>query len=343
MKSIVEENLVSFKTLEQKVFAYVCELGRMITQVILETYDDELAKERDTKVYRDKGKRKTSIKTVYGEVEYRRRVYRRESEEGEVAHIYLLDQAMQMEKIGLISTNLAQKIALTVTESPYRVSADVISGTCGQIISHGGVWNLIQQLGERISKEEEYAVQQMEAEQTEGKKAVGILFEEMDGVWLRMQDSRHKKAPKQEMKVFTMYEGWEADSPKRSRLVNKTMLAGMEKSGLFHQKREALIEKIYDTDEIGQRILNGDGGSWIKEPYDPETIYQLDRFHIYKEIKKKIRDGAAQEQIREMLEKKKVDEMLEYILIYADSIYVRQLESEPFADLILSHLVMTRK
>ena len=47
MKSIVEEKLVSFKTLEQKVFAYVCELGRMITQIILENYDDELAKERD--------------------------------------------------------------------------------------------------------------------------------------------------------------------------------------------------------------------------------------------------------------------------------------------------------
>ena len=301
MKSIVEEKLVSFKTLEQKVFAYVCELGRMITQIILENYDDELAKERDKKAYRDKGKRETSIKTVYGEVEYSRRVYRTESEDGEAAYIYLLDQAMQMEKIGLISTNLAEKIALTVTEAPYRVSADVISDTCGQTISHGGVWNLIQQLGERISEEEEYAVQQMEADQTEGKRAVGILFEEMDGVWLRMQDSRHKKAPKQEMKVFTMYEGWDADSPKRSSLVNKKMLAGMEKSGSFHQKREALIEKIYET-------------------YDPETIYQLDRFHIYKEIKKKIRDGVAQDQIREMLEQKKVDEMLEYIQIYADSI-----------------------
>ena len=320
MKSIVEENLVSFKTLEQKVFAYVCELGRMITQSILENYDDELAKERDTKVYRDKGKRKTSIKTVYGEVEYCRRVYRRESEDGEAAYIYLLDQAMQMEKIGLISTNLAEKIALTVTEAPYRVSADVISGTCGQSISHGGIWNLIQQLGERISEEEDYAVKQMEADRAEGKKAVGILFEEMDGVWLRMQDSRHKKAPRQEMKVFTMYEGWKADSPKRSRLVNKTMLAGMEKSDRFHQKREALIEKIYDADEIGQRILNGDGGSWIKEPYDPEAIFQLDRFHIYQEIKEKIRDVEAQKQIKELLEEKEVDEMLEYILIYADSI-----------------------
>lgn len=28
MKSIAEEKLVSFKTLEQKIFSYVCELGR---------------------------------------------------------------------------------------------------------------------------------------------------------------------------------------------------------------------------------------------------------------------------------------------------------------------------
>lgn len=320
MKSIVEEKRVSFKTLEQKIFAYVCELGRTITQAILENYDDELARERNKKVYRNKGKRATSIKTIYGEVEYSRRVYRTETEDGRTAHIYLLDQEMQMEKIGLISTNLAEKIAMTVTEAPYRVSADVISDTSGQCISHGGVWNMIQKLGERISKEEEYAVRQMEADQAEGRKSIGILFEEMDGVWLRMQDPRHKKAPKQEMKVFTMYEGWDADSCNRSRLVNKKMLAGMEKSSLFHQKREALIEKVYDTDEIGQRILNGDGGSWIKETYDPEAIFQLDRFHIYKEIRKKIREEAAQKRIKELLEEKKVDELLEYIQIYADSI-----------------------
>ena len=31
-----------------------------------------------------------------------------------------------------------------------------------------------------------------------------------DGVWLNMQDGHHKKMKKQEMKVFTMYEGWDA-------------------------------------------------------------------------------------------------------------------------------------
>ena len=322
MNTIIAENLVSFKELEQKIFAYVCELGREITQIVLESYDKELAEGRDKKIYRDKGTRATSIKTVYGEVSYSRRVYRTENEEGQVEYIYLLDQAMQMDKIGLISTNLAEKIALTITESPYRVTADIINETCGQYISPQGVWNLVQRLGERIDEEETYAVQQMNADQAEGSKAVPVLFEEMDGVWLHMQDEHHKKMKKQEMKVFTMYEGWDAEKEKenRSTLVGKTMLAGMEDSNTFHEKREACIRQKYDADEIGQRILNGDGGSWIKEPYDSEAVFQLDRYHIYQEILRKIQDKKAQKEIRELFDAEKIEEMLEYIEVYATSV-----------------------
>lgn len=264
MNTIVNEKLVSFKELEKKIYSYVCELVREITQQMLESYDEELAKSRDKKVYRGKGKRKTSIKTIYGEVEYSRNVYRTETEDGQVAHIFLLDQAMHMDKIGLISTNLAEKIALTVTESPYRVTAEQISSTCGQSISAGGVWNMMQRLGERIDEEKE--------------------------------------------------------KQNRSTLVNKTMLAGMEKSNDFHAKRETCIRKKYAADEIGQRILNGDGGSWIKEPYDPDTIFQLDRYHIYQEILRKISNKDAQKEIRRLFDEEKMDEMLEYIQIYATSV-----------------------
>lgn len=264
MNTIVNEKLVSFKELEKKIYSYVCELAREITQQMLESYDEELAKSRDKKVYRGKGKRKTSIKTIYGEVEYSRNVYRTETEDGQVAHIFLLDQAMHMDKIGLISTNLAEKIALTVTESPYRVTAEQISSTCGQSISAGGVWNMMQRLGERIDEEKE--------------------------------------------------------KQNRSTLVNKTMLVGMEKSNDFHAKREACIRKKYAADEIGQRILNGDGGSWIKEPYDPDTIFQLDRYHIYQEILRKISNKDAQKEIRRLFDEEKMDEMLEYIQIYATSV-----------------------
>ena len=322
MSTIVKEELISFKELEKKIFAYVCELAKEITVQMLENYDKELAESRDKKLYRNKGKRQTSIKTIYGEVEYSRNVYRTETEDGQMAHVFLLDQAMKMDKIGLISTNLAEKIALTVTESPYRVTADIISSTCGQSISAGGVWNMMQRLGERIDEEEYHAVKQMNADQAEGEKIVPVLFEEMDGVWLNIQDEHHKKMKKQEMKVFTMYEGWDAEKEKagRSTLVEKVMLAGMEKSKEFHEKREACIRKKYNADEIGQRILNGDGGSWIKEPYDPEVIFQLDRYHIYQEILRKISDKEAQREVRRLFEEEKIEEMLEYIEIYAASV-----------------------
>ena len=202
MKSIVDENLVSFKMLEQKIYDYVCELGRLITQQVLESYDAKLAESRDKKTYRGKGKRKTSIKTVYGEVEYRRTVYRTKTKQGETAYVYLLDEAMQMDKIGLISTNLAEKIAMTVTEASYRVTAETISNTCGQTISSSGVWNMMQRLGERIDEEEQYAVKEMHADRAQGEKVIPVLFEEMDGIWLHMQNSNHRKMKKQEMKVF---------------------------------------------------------------------------------------------------------------------------------------------
>ena len=287
---------------------------------MLEGYDAELAEGRDKKMYRDKGRRNTTIKTVYREVACSRKVYQTRLPDGKKEYIYLLDEAMHMDKIGMITTNLAEKIAMTVTETPYRVAAETISSTCGQSISHGGVWNLVQKLGERISEEEPHAVKQMEAGQARGKEMLPVLFEEMDGVWLSMQDKRHKKMKKQEMKVFTMYEGWDAKSKGHSRLINKTMLAGMEKSDEFHAKREAMIENKYAVDEIGQRILNGDRGTWIKEPYDPETIFQLDCYHIYQEILRRISDKKVQKEIRELFDGEKINEMLDYIQNYADSV-----------------------
>ena len=87
-------------------------------------------------------------------------------------------------------------------------------------------------------------------------------------------------------------------------------MLGMEKSSRVHSKREALIEKIYDADEIGWRILNGDGGSWIKEIYDPKPS-SMGKFHIYKRSKRRSglqkprrtdqRTSGAEEKVDEML------------------------------------------
>lgn len=321
MKSIVEESQITFKELEQKIFAYVCETAVEMTRIILEDYDKEIHADRDRSQYRDKGKRTTTIKTVYGDVTYERYVYQTMDEEGHRAFVYLLDEAVNVDKIGLISTNLAEKIASCVTENPYRVTADIISNTSGQKISHGGAWKLVQKLGERVSMEEELLVKQMNADKAEGSRKIKVLFEEMDGVWLRMQGKDHKSIPKQEMKVATVYEGWDKEDRSGSRLCGKKVIAGMEKSSEFHEKREAQIRSIYNADEIEYRILNGDGGSWIKDPYEPDTVFQLDRFHIRQEIKRKLnQDKEASKAVEGLFEAERMDEMLSYIRIYADSV-----------------------
>lgn len=321
MNTIVNEDKITFKELEQKIFNYVCDLAVNMTKIMLEGYDRELHAERDTKRYRDKGCRKTTIKTVYGDVTYNRHVYETKTEEGLKAYIYLLDQSINIDRIGLISTNLVEKVVSCVTENSYRTTAETITETCRQRISHGGAWKLVQRLGERVVEEEQQLVQEMNEDQLKPENTINVLFEEMDGVWLKMQGKNHKSMPKQEMKVSTIYEGIDISNPNRKVLMGKKTLAGMENSTEFHEKREAQIRSIYNTDEIEYRILNGDGGSWIKDPYEPDTIVQLDQFHIYQEIKKQInKDKEAQKDVEALFEAEMIDEMFEYLEMYINSV-----------------------
>ena len=89
----------------------------------------------------------------------------------------------------------------------------------------------------------------------------------------------------------------------------------------FIKKEKRRLEAFIMVDEIKYRILNGDGGGWIKDPYDPEVIYQLDPFHIKKAIKDKInRSEEARTDITALYEDGKIDYMLDYIEMYANSV-----------------------
>jgi hypothetical protein len=302
INTILQENVMSFKEFEQKVFSVICELARNLTTEVLAKYDQELANSRDTKKYRDKGVRKSSIKTVYGSVGYSRRVYKHINEEGKTEYIFLLDEAMKMDKIGLISTNLAEKVVEAVTQLSYRATANDVSSMTGQTISHGGAWNLVQALGEKICLEEDALVSDMKKDVLKGEIETEVLFEEMDGIHINIQGKdRPAKKKKREMKVAIAYSGWKADGKNNTTLVNKVMTAGFDASKEFHKKREAMIKQKYNTDEIKVRILNGDGAEWIKSPYEEETLFQLDQFHIYQAIIRNIKDKVAQKQRRTLI------------------------------------------
>ena len=166
-----------FNQLEQEIYDYGCEIARNIMVEILELLDDRVAKERNRADYRDKGKRKTSIKTLMGEVEYSRRVYKKESETGVKEYIYLLDQELEINKIGLYSGNLVQLIVESGSNESFRKTAKIIRSTTGQIISHGGVWNVVQAVGSKLKAEEKEQVKAVTQESNQGSRERKILFE----------------------------------------------------------------------------------------------------------------------------------------------------------------------
>lgn len=69
---IVTKEGLKFNDLEKKIYKFVCMLGCFIIKSILESRDRKLMKARDTKKFRHKGYKNNCIKTIMGEVEYKR-------------------------------------------------------------------------------------------------------------------------------------------------------------------------------------------------------------------------------------------------------------------------------
>ena len=322
MKQMIKDNQLTFKSLESDIYRFICEFGQRITKQILEMYDQRLKKERNKSIYRNKGLRTTSIKTLYGEVSYQRTVYETHDEYGQKHFVYLLDENLKLENIGLISENVVEQIVSSITEMSYRNCAREISGKTGQSISAMGVWNIIQALGAKLEEEEAGLVAENKTGRLKGKGKAPVLFEEADGVWLNLQgaDKRKRKFPKAEMKLSIAYNGWKSEGQGKLRLNGKVVTAGFIKAKEFHKIREAQIAREYNLDETEVRIMNGDGAGWIKKVTDKSTIFQLDPFHRNKSIRENISRAKARRDLYELLEEGNTVRLFEYLEIYRDSL-----------------------
>lgn len=322
MESIIAENGVTFKELEKNIYSWICQIGRQFTIEFLERYDRILMESRDRKKYRHKGQRQTTIKTVYGEVTYHRAVYEAIEEDGVKHYVYLLDETLQLDNVGLISTNMAELLVKGITEMSYRECAAKISEMTGQVISAMGVWNVIQELGGKACEEEEQLVEEYKKGHIQGEKEAPVLFEEVDGVYVRLQgkDRKRSRQGKAEVKVGIAYDGWKQVGKGRYELSDKVVVAGFEGAKKFHEYREVAIAGKYNLDEVNKRILNADGASWIKKIKDKSTCFQLDPFHRNKAVREKIHNRKAVCDIMELLEQEKIEELFAYLETYRNSL-----------------------
>jgi len=311
-------NGITFKEMEKTFFGIGCEIARMLMKETLEIVDKELAESRDKARLRHKGKRRTTIKTLMGEVPVNRAMYKYFNDDGSTEYIYLLDEALGLDTVGLISPNLVEEMLEHVCEMSFREVSRVVSGFTGQRISHQGVWNVVQAVGEKQAEVEERRVKAFKNNELTGSREVPVLFEEADGLWLSMQGKSREKTQKgkKEIKVGIIYEGWRKRYPlsKEYETVGKTVICGFMKAEEFKELRDATIAEKYNTDEIIYRVLNGDGASWIRSGHDMETdIFQLDRYHLSRNMVRSVNDKRARRHIKGWLKLGEIDKALKKI------------------------------
>ena len=308
-----EKNKIDIREIERTIFSAALCAGRSAMAGHLEELDDALAETRDKKRYRDKGRRRTVLKTMLGEVEFSRRVYVTEDDAGMKEHIYLLDEALGIDTPGQISPMLSEMVATAACESTYRESARQVSELTGQTISHQTAWAITQETGGRVRAREERLAAQARQDKGTGKLESKILYEEADGIWLKLQGKDRKAyGSSKEMKAAIAYSGVRQDGERR-RLADKVACAGFEGVEDFIRHKEGVIASVYRVDEIDLRILNGDGANWISAHKDEVAIYQLDPFHRNRAIREYVNDPELQDLMIDLLYAKDIDKLLAVI------------------------------
>jgi hypothetical protein len=318
----ITEKEISFYEIEKRIQRKCHELGREQLKEILESRDKELAETRDRSVYRHKGKRKTVIKTVMGEVEYERAVYETLSEGGIRSYVYLLDESMGISGSGFMSGLLSEQIAHASCESSYRRAARCVSDMTGQRISHMTAWKVVQSVAEMVEEDERKAAKAAAVGKGSGIVERKLLFEEQDGIWLKLQGkSRKQHGRGREMKLAIAYEGARKVGAGRYELSNKVVYSGFEETEKFQERKEGAIAAVYKADDIEIRLLGGDGARWIRQGITDETVhFQLDPFHRNKAIRQYVKDPQMQSRMYELLHAKDIDMLLTYIQALSNSV-----------------------
>ena len=330
-KNILTKDSVSFKDLEEIAFKIACEFANEILRNMLEEYDKQVMESRDTSIYRHKGKETTTIKAKTGLVEYTRTKYITKNENGKNQCIYLIDEMLNIKEKGQISGGIIELIVKNIAEVSYRVCAEMINNMTGLSISGVAVWNIVQQLGEDIKKYEKEKVEAFQDDKLKaGEKETPTIYQEADGIMIYTQGKDRKEqikkykeqhpneeVPKKvrniEIKLGMTYEGWKETGKNRYALVGKEYVAGYMTGEEMADITNANLHSKYNMSKVELRVLNSDGGSWIKRLLTAKSIYQADSYHLKEKITTHVRDTEDVEILKDMFYKKEYLRMIEYV------------------------------
>jgi len=332
----ITEGHPDFKTFEKTIFKIMCRIACELIQIYLEWRDLSIMGMRDKKEYRYVDKRRTTIKTIMGEVTFERVYYKKKSG----GYVFLLDESMGLDnEYGLLSENLVEQIVIESTDKSFRKVADSITSNTMQCISRMGVWNVVQRYGEAITLQESRLKELDEGGSTGhlGNVVSRVIFNEFDDVWVNFQKKYRskrsggdtadpdnsgkwsekklkKRTGKRPIHVGTAYTGWIQEKDGRYSTVDKVAYASTGSVSVFTSMFEILLRHCFDMDGIECMVTNGDGEQWIRtEAEANDSILQLNPYHRSKAIIKAVGNKSDRQRLFDAIGEKDVDKVLDTI------------------------------
>ena len=221
----------------------------------------------------------------------------------------LLDEEMKIEKIGLTEKALCERAAALACVTSYRNAAEIITSHCAVSVSAMGVWNIVQALGNKESQRVERYAELAEQSAGTGTLAAPVLYEENDGVWLKLQgEDRKKYGEDKEMKVGIAYDGvtWDA-AKRRKELHNKVAYASFEDAKSFRRRKEGMVCHCFDAETVKLRVINGDGAQCNPK----NCLSVLDAYHRNRALGRFVKNAELAEQLRQLLYAGEISALLE--------------------------------
>ena len=277
----------SLLELETALFEYMARQFAGLMAWALERIDDWLSNERDSRRFRMRDKEPRTLQTLFGvDITFRRRRYV-DRETGKT--VYLLDEVLQLPSHRQVSPALASwALGQAVLANSYRGAARSLEALYGhQVVSHESVRQVVLAAGEGLEKE-----QAKRLEWPAGTRKVPVLFLEVDGLIVPLQ--REGGQRRVEEKLLTVHEGWAPRHPASGEyvLVNKRHFRTQARD--FWELASRFVYSLYDVDENTVVVINGDRAEWVRQgvKYFPKAIYQVDTFHLMRELREIFGHGS---------------------------------------------------
>jgi hypothetical protein len=265
---------------EATIYRQACTEAQKHATTHLKELDEALFGQRPAD-WRVVGFRERTLVTRFGEVCFRRRLYR--DEHG--CYRFLLDEYLRLPAHQAATPDMQAICTALASELSFRKAAKRLKHVLAGVLSTSTCWRLLQRTGAAAARADAAAVEAVfergQALPEAGQRAVERLYVEADGVYVRLQ--RQPQAHL-ELRNAIAYEGWERLPTARQayRLRGKRVYSHVGQQLPFWEGASLAWARQWDLSQVREVIIGGDGAGWIRagRAEFQGAVWQLDSFHL---------------------------------------------------------------